>query len=67
MHYSHILGLSATDTRVIETHAKPRESVRQRRLPPLCPSSMRTGNNAERRSMDMTRDALQSHLRSICY
>ena len=43
--YNHILGLSATDRRVIETHAKPRDSTRQRRLPALCLSSRRTGNN----------------------
>ena len=47
-----ISGLSATDRTVTEAHAMPRDSTKQRRLPPLCPSSMRTGNNIERRSMD---------------
>ena len=51
-HYSHISGLSTTDRRVIEAHAKPRDSTRQRRLPPLCPSPRHTRNNIEGRSMD---------------
>ena len=51
-HYSHILGLSATNGEAIEAHVKPRDSTRQRLLVPLCPSSRRTGNNTETRSMD---------------
>ena len=49
---THILGLSTADRKTLEAHAKPRDSTRQRRLLPLCPSPRRTRNHIERRSMD---------------
>ena len=52
MHYNHTLGLSATDREVTEAHVKPRDSRRQRRLPPLCPSPKRAESDIERRLMD---------------
>ena len=51
-HCSHILGLSVIDRRATEAHGKPGDSTRQRRLPPLCSSPKRAGNNIEWRTMD---------------
>ena len=47
-----ILGLSTTGSRAIETHDKPRDPIRQERLPPLCACPKQAGNNIERRLMD---------------
>ena len=69
MHYSHILGLSATDGRVIEAHVKPRDSTRQRRLPlfaPL-PSRQRIILRGDQWTTGVTREAIQPHLRAIYY
>ena len=69
--YNHILGLSATDRRVIETHAKPRDSTRQKRLFLLCPSFRPTRNNIESPAIDGQQEWLERryhhHLRAICY
>ena len=72
-HCSHILGLSVANRRVIETHVKLRDSTGQTRLFPLCSFSKQAENNIEmilrgdRWTTAVTKDALQPHLRAICY
>ena len=61
MHYSHILRLSATDRRETEAYVGPRDSTKQCRLPPMCPSSRLTGNHVERRSIDNTLEWPRMH------
>ena len=69
IHCSNISELSTTDTRVIETHAKPRESIRQRRSSPLFTRSMHTGvnNGGNQHATETTYKELQAHLRAIYY
>ena len=70
MHCSLILGLSITDRKVTEAQVKPRDSTKHIEgytLRTPLPSGQEITLRGDRWTTRVTREALQSHLRAICY